>query len=64
MTPDSAKADNAIRHAIPLFDVTLAARNLAVDINLVSGVNAKLDADTKVIDFTAGEVDFNFVTGT
>lgn len=31
MTPDSAKADNAIRHAIPLFDGTLAARGYALN---------------------------------
>jgi hypothetical protein len=45
-------------------DVSLAARDLAVDINLVSGVDAKFDADAKVIDFTAGDEDFKVVTGT
>ena len=44
--------------------VTLAARDLAVDINLVSGVKPTLDADTKVIDFTGGEEEFKVVTGT
>ncbi|MEN9330757.1 MAG: hypothetical protein RLZZ484_1945, partial [Pseudomonadota bacterium] len=43
---------------------TIAARDLAVDINLVSGVGANFDADTKVIDFTAGTETYSVVTGT
>jgi len=31
MRPDSAMADNAIRHAIPLFDGTLATRGYALN---------------------------------
>ena len=44
-------------------ELTLAAHNLSVDINLVSGVAAGFDADTRVIDFSAGEDAFQVVTG-
>jgi hypothetical protein len=45
-------------------DVTLAARDLAVDINLVHGVDAAFDADTKVIDYTAEDGALEVITGT
>ncbi|MGI9211233.1 MAG: beta strand repeat-containing protein [Methylococcaceae bacterium] len=45
-------------------DVTLAARDLAVDINLVTGVADGVDADTRVVDFTNENAPISVVTGT
>ncbi|MEY4213406.1 MAG: hypothetical protein RL458_1632, partial [Pseudomonadota bacterium] len=45
-------------------DVTIAARQVAVDLNLVDGVSPTVDADTRVIDFTAGAAPFEVITGT
>ncbi|MFM8556271.1 MAG: discoidin domain-containing protein, partial [Betaproteobacteria bacterium] len=60
----TAKAAADSVELVGVAGLTLAVRDLALDINLVSGVAAGFDADRKVIDYGAEGFALEVVTGT